>query len=202
MVCHMKYIDLFMANFKKSPAFNMKDVARFLEFHGSTNAYSKIFVGQMVRKGRIYRLTNGFYTLYKNIETVGFPFSPFYYGLGFALTKHKLWKQQANPYIITIKNVRRGYREAFGLNYNISRISKSMFFGYCYTKGPNFYYPMSDVEKTLIDCIYYKINLEEYVYGNIFKHLDDKKMDNYLKRCNKKVRKKYGDLRNKYANET
>jgi len=198
MVYAMKYINSFSAEFKKTPVFALKDLVKFLESKNSTNVYAKIFIARMVKSGRAHKLGNGFYTLYNNIETVGFPFSPFYYGLGFALTTHRLWKQQANPNVITTKNVRRGIRKAFGLNYNVSKISKSMFFGYNYVKGPDFYYPMSDVEKTLIDCIYYRFNLEEYVYDNIFKQIDNQKISHYLKKCNKAVRKRYDNLKKAY----
>lgn len=194
----MKYVDAFLEEFKETPTFNMADVKKFLEYKGSTSAYSGIFIKLMIKGGRVYKVTKGVYTLYRNIEVVGFPFYPFYYGLGFALTKHRLWKQQANPYVITTKNVRRGSRVAFGSNFAVSKISKNMFFGYYYTKGLNFYYPISDIEKTLIDCIYYNLNLEDYVYADIFGRLDNKKINKYLKRCNKKVRMRYAFLKSHY----
>ncbi len=194
----LKYIISFLAEFKKSPTFEMKDVSRFLRYHGSTGAYAKIFISHMVKGGKVHKLTKGFYTVYGNIETVGFPFYPFYYGLGFALTCHKLWKQQANPYVLTVRNVRRGSRKALGLNYNVSKISKGMFFGYYYVKGKDFYYPVSDIEKTLIDCIYYGLNLEDYVYENIFGQLDNGKMQSYLKRCNDRTKARYFELKASY----
>lgn len=194
----MKYVDAFLEEFKKTPTFSMNDVKKFLEYKGSTRAYSGIFIKLMIKGGRAYKVTRGSYTLYREIEVVGFPFYPFYYGLGFALTKHRLWKQQANPYVLTTKNVRRGSRAASGSNFAVSKISKKMFFGYYYTKGPNFYYPVSDIEKTLIDCIYYNFNLEEYVYADIFKRLDNRKINKYLKRCNKKIRTRYNFLNSRY----
>lgn len=191
----MKYVDSFLEEFKKTPIFTISDTTKFLKYNGSTGTYPTVFIAQMIRSGRVHKITRGVYTLYKDIELVGFAFCPFYYGLGFALTKHKLWKQQANPYVLTIRNVRRGTRQAFGLNFTVSRISKDMFFGYYYIKGQNAYYPISDIEKTLIDCIYYRLNLEDYVYGNIFQKLDAQKMNGYLKKCNKRVRIKYNVLK-------
>ncbi len=196
----MKYVDSFLEEFKRTPTFTIKDAEKFLRYKGSTKAYPKIFMKLMVKSGRACKVSRGFYTLYKDIEVVGFPFYPFYYGLGFALTKHRLWKQQANPYILTTRNVRRGNREAFGSNFTVSKISKRMFFGYHYTKGSNFYYPISDIEKTLIDCIYYRFNLEDYVYTNIFKMIDKKKIGIYLKNCNKKIKIKYNILIKIYGN--
>jgi predicted transcriptional regulator of viral defense system len=199
MVQNMKYITSFLKEFKKTPVFTIKDVEKFLTYKGSTKAYSKIFIALMVKSGRAHKLGNGFYTLYNDMDVVGFQFYPFYYGLGFALTKYKLWKQQSNQYVITTRNVRRGNRKAFGLNFTVSKISNTMFFGYSYIKGTNFYFPISDIEKTLIDCIYYKFNLEDYAYVNIFKNLEDKKMANYLKKCNKRVNSAYNKLKRTYA---
>lgn len=187
----MKYVKAFLEEFKKTPTFTFKDVQRFLGSKGSKGKYTKMFIGSMLRTERAYRITNGSYSLYGDIEIVGFPFYPFYYGLGFALTYYGFWKQQANPHVITTRKVRVGTRAAFGLNFQVSKISKEMFFGYDYVKGQNFYYPVSDVEKTLIDVLYYDLHLEDYVYANILKTLDNKKIRKYLKRCNKKVNTGY-----------
>ena len=195
----MKYTTLFMARFRKTPVFQINDVQKFMHQYGSSKAYATIFISRMVKSARVYRLSGGFYTLYNEIETVGFQFYPFYYGLGYALTHYNLWKQQANPYVLTVKNVRRGTRNAFGLNYNIGKISKKMFFGYSYFKGRSFYYPVSDLEKTLIDCIYYNMPLEDYVYENAFKRSNQKKMSMYLKKCNTRTRLKYKKLHRMYA---
>jgi hypothetical protein len=104
----MKYIEAFLEEFKKTPAFTFKDVQRFLESKGSKGKYTKMFIGSMLRTERAYRITNGSYSLYRDIEIVGFPFYPFYYGLGFALTYHGFWKQQASPHVITTRKVRVG----------------------------------------------------------------------------------------------
>lgn len=185
----MKYVKLFLEEFKKTPIFTAIDIEKFLVSKGSTKNYSKIFIKLMVVGGRAYKVSKGFYTLYNNSEVAGFPYSPFYYGLSFALTKHGLWKQQANPYVITTKNVRRGVRRVLGSNITVSKISKDMFFGYRYVKGANFYYPVSDVEKTFIDLVYFRYGVDDQVYENIAKKVDKKKMLLYLKACAPRVKK-------------
>ncbi len=196
----MKYVKSFLEEFKKTPIFTMRDLKKFLMYNGSTKNYPRIFINLMIKDGKAYRVTKGFYTLYRNIEVVGFPFYPFYYGLSYALTIHKLWTQQANPHVLTTKNVRRGIRTTFGSNFTVSKISKTMFFGYYSIIGVDFYYPISDIEKTLIDCIYYRFNLEDYVYINIFEKLNTKKMDTYLKKCSERIRIKYKMLKKIYCN--
>ena len=195
----MKYIREFLENFKKTPAFTFKGAERFLKYKGSTSAYAKLFMSKLVKSGRTYRITKGNYSLFKDNEIVGFPFYPFYYGLGFALTNHGLSKQQFNPHVITTRNVRAGLRTAFCSNFYVSKISEGMFFGYIYVKGENFSYPLSDIEKTLIDMLYYDFSVEEYVYENIFKRLDKRKTREYLKLCNDKITGKYTRLERLYG---
>ncbi len=186
----MKYVNHFLSEFRKTPSFTLNDVARFLRYEGSRGTYAKVFMGLMVKSGKAYKITKGAYTLYDDTETVGFPFAPFYYGLGFALTKHRLWTQQANPQVVTTKNVRRGIRKAFGLNFTVSKISKRMFFGYSYAKGQNFYYPVSDIEKTLIDLVYFNYRVEDYVYEEAAARARKDVLMAYLKRCSPYIKRK------------
>lgn len=194
----MKYIKLFLDHFKNTPVFSFRDVQKFLKYNNSTAAYARIFISAMIANGRVNRVTKGFYSLYTDIEVVGFPFYAFYYGLGFALSYHALWKQQSNPHVITTNNVRVGTRTALNSNFIVSRIPKNMFFGYAYVKGQRFFYPVSDIEKTLIDTLYYRFNLEDYVYENIFRKLDTKKMKKYLKLCDERIRTEYQKLEKRY----
>ncbi len=187
----MKYVKVFLEEFKKTPIFTFKDVEKFITYNGSTGAYAKVFMSKMLKSGRTYKITKGNYSMYKDSEIIGFPFYPFYYGLGFALTHYGFWKQQSNPHVITTRNVRVGVRTFLGSNFFVSKISDNMFFGYVYVKGQNFFYPISDVEKTLIDVLYYDFNLEDYVYENLLKNINKEKIKEYLKLCNKKVNAAY-----------
>ena len=195
----MKYVRKFLGEFRKTSVFSTADVRRFLVSEGASPTYALVFINSMIRRGKAFCLAKGIYTLYRDIEVAGFAFSPFYYGLGFALTKHRLWKQQANLHVLTTRNVRRGSRVVLGTNINVSKISKRMFFGYVYVKGANFYYPVSDIEKTLIDCIYYRFSLEDYVYESIFAKLDSRKMKVYLRQCSTRVKAGYKNLKEKYS---
>ncbi|MGH2638375.1 MAG: hypothetical protein ACRDF4_03730, partial [Rhabdochlamydiaceae bacterium] len=49
------------------------------------------------------------------------------------------------------------------------------------------------------DMIYFDYVVEDYVYANIFKRLDNKKMRSYLKRCNKRVKGGYETLNASYG---
>lgn len=184
----MKYKKEFAGHFNRFPIFMFGDAERFLSSMGASSAYARKFMSRAVSTGAVYRITKGCYTMHKDINLVGYAFKPFYYGLGTALTHHRLWEQQANQTIITTKNVREGARVFFGLNATIWRIPEGLFFGYAKERYGNFHFYISDVEKTLIDMVYYKFNVEDYVYRNAFSHAGKAKMAAYLKRCPDRVR--------------
>ena len=103
---------------------------------------------------------------------------------------HNLWEQETIPVIITANKVRQGIRKILGVNVLIRRIDKRYFFGFEYLKYGNFYLPVSDMEKTFIDLVYFKENLEKEALKNIKKGIDDEKMRIYLKKYNKKFRER------------
>ncbi|MCL5976182.1 MAG: hypothetical protein M1580_01120, partial [Candidatus Parvarchaeota archaeon] len=112
----------------------------------------------------------------------GFAFSPFYYGLTYALSYYNLLEERANPVIITTKSVRSGTRKSMGINISVFKLPKSMFFGYTMVKGESFYYPISDIEKTFLDLVYFDIGLRKDTLYRLVKSLNRKKLKEYLVR--------------------
>jgi len=47
--------------------------------------------------------------------------------------------------------------------------------------------PVSDLEKTLIDMVYFKIGIRNELKPSILKALDRKKLKNYLKHYDKRI---------------
>lgn len=195
----MKYAESFFAYFKKFPAFTFNDARLFLLKGGASEDYVRKFVSLMCRSERMYRITKGNYTLYRDMDLVGYPFRPFYYGLGYALTYHGVWEQQANQTVITTMNVRSGTRTIFGLNVIIKRIRKDLFFGYNTTKGEHFGFNVSDLEKTLIDTVYYKMKLEDYVYKNMINKIEGSKLNRYFSRYDENISNKVMKLLKRYV---
>jgi Predicted transcriptional regulator len=104
-----------------------------------------------------------------DIMLTGLSYKPFYYCLESALSLLNLWEQETNPVIVTPLHVRTGIMQYDGRNYIVRRISREMFFGYQYIKYFNFYIPVSDLEKTLIDLVYYNEKIPDYLFDNIKK---------------------------------
>lgn len=188
----MKYIGYVREHFKdpKSPVVTLQELNIVLGIKGISPAYLKRLVNYMTKKKELKRITKGIYTMHDDITVVGFAFRPFYYGLENALTIRKLWEQAVNPVVITPRNVRQGTRSFEGSNYRLFRIKKGLFFGYDQVRYYNFWIPVSDYEKTLIDFVYFDHKLRDDVLAELKKKIDTRKLRSYLKLCGPSLRKK------------
>lgn len=184
---HLKKIEEL---FKKSPVINFASIERVVKQAGKIEQYSKQLVRNLILKGKIRRLTKSFYTIHEDPSLAVFCFKPAYLGLQDALSFHNLWEQETIPVIITARKVRTGIRKVFGVNVLIKRLDKKYFFGFNYYKHENFYLPYSDIEKTLIDLVYFKEKPNKEVTRNIIKKINTKKLNSYLKVYPKWIKKR------------
>ena len=171
--------------FKKSPVVSFSSVARIIK----NKEYSKQLIRNLLLKEKIKRLAKGYYTIYDDPSLSVFCFKPSYLGLQNALSFHNLWEQETIPVIITTRKVRPGIRKVVGMNVLIRRIEKKYFFGFEYYQEGDFYFPYSDIEKTFIDMLYFKEKLSEEAMKNIFKKINLKKLNAYLKIYPKSIQK-------------
>ncbi len=190
----MKYIDRFLEHFSKKPVFTTKEVGWFLEYSGSRGGYQKRFMQNILRSKRAFRISKGVYTTHRDSEVIGFAFSPFYYGLAYALSYHNVWEERANPVIITTNTIRTGVRKSLDINVSLFTIPKRLFFGYQFVKGNIVYYPISDLEKTFIDTVYFNIALRRDVMERLVHRLDKSKLKDYLSRCPTAIQQRSKEL--------
>ena len=134
------------------------------------------------KKGEVYRITSGIYTFQEDIRVVGFAFRPFYYGLEDALYLRGLLEQGSNPVIISTRKVRSGLRSFRGRNYVIHRIGSRHFFGFELIRSGDMWIPVSDVEKTLLDLIYFRHYIQDDSLKGIMRLISKDKIERYLKR--------------------
>ncbi len=183
----MKYLGDVRERFRRAPAFTITDLRVLLGRKGIGKEYLHLLVHNLLVKGELKRISRGAYTFRNESQVVGFGFRPFYYGLQEALSLRNLWEQETNPVVITPRKVRSGVRSFDGTNYVIKRISRSMFFGFETMKYADFWIPVSDIEKTLIDFVYFKQPLGMEASVELKRLADRKKLDGYLGRCPKWV---------------
>ncbi len=185
-----KYQKKIEALFEKSPVVSFSSIERTVKNKKNIKQYSKQLVRNLLLKDKIKRLTKGYYSIHEEPSLNVFCFQPSYLGLQDALSFHNLWEQETIPIIITSKKAKPGLRKTKIGNILIRRINKKYVFGIEYERVGEFYLPYSDIEKTFIDIIYFRINLDKEVLENIIKVVDKKKLSNYLKKYPKKFREK------------
>jgi predicted transcriptional regulator of viral defense system len=187
----MKYIGYVREHFSDPgfPVVKLSDLRTALKSKNISDAYLKRLVNYMMHSGELKRITKGTYTLHDDITVVGFAFQPFYYGLENALTIKKLWEQGTNPIVVTTKMARTGIREFENANYLIQRIPRNLFFGVELVKYYDFWISVSDIEKTLIDFVYFKHYLREDVVKGMREKLDKQRLKDYLIKYPPQIRK-------------
>lgn len=184
----MKYVNDFIKEFEKYPAFTSRDAHLALMKLGGGSTYTERFLAMMTKSGKLYKITRGYYSVHDDPYVAGYAFAPFYYGLATALTQNNLWEQETNPVIISATKAMPRTLRAFNTNISIRRIDKKMFFGYKEIYINKFPVPISNTEKTLIDIVYFNYKVEEYVYENIANKIDRDVLGKYLKKCSARLK--------------
>ena len=175
----------------KTPVVHISSIRRII---GERSTYVYLLLNKMVKKVELFRLTKGWYSSQDDPTLTVFCFRPAYLGLQEALSIHNLWDQETNTMILTTQTVREGRRSIFGKNVIVKRLPKSLFFGieykrYCYT-----YVPVSDIEKTFLDLVYFNQPIDSETMKRIKKKYSYKKMHEYLRYYNKKIKQRVKNI--------
>jgi len=184
-----KYLKDVEKLFKKSPVVSYGSIRKIIRHKKSVKQYTKQLIRNLILKGKIKKLTKGYYTVYNDSSLSVFCFKPAYLGLQDALSFHNLWEQETIPIVITTGKIRPGIRKVLGHNILIRRINKKYFFGFDYYKEHEFYMPYSDIEKTVIDMIYFKEKLSVESIKEIGKKINKRRFNSYLS-CYPKIFRK------------
>lgn len=186
-----KHLARIMDLFKKSPVVNFSSVERIVKNEKNVKQYTKQLIRNLIKQGRINKITKGYYSIHDDPSLIVFCFKPSYLGLQNALSFHNLWEQETNPVIITTRNIRKGIRVVFGRNVIMRRIDRKYIFGFELYLDGDFYLPYSDIEKTFIDMVYFKQPLDKEIIREFKKKIDKKKLGDYLKRYPKRFRDRF-----------
>lgn len=162
----------------KTPAFRARDIELIVRDRN----YTALLLHNLAKKGEVKRITKGWYSLTDDPVVSVFAFRPAYLGLQEALGLHNMWEQETNVVIVTPLRVRTGVRHVMGSNVVIHRIRKEYFFGFDYLEYGQMYLPVSDIEKTLLDLIYFNELSDSVLLKKILKRADMNKLDEYLQR--------------------
>lgn len=190
----VKHLAIIRNFLKKTPVINISSIKKLI---GENNKYIHLLIHNLVKKKEIFRLTKGFYSKTEDPTLVVFCFKPSYIGLQEAISVHNLWQQETNTIIITTKSVREGIRSVMEKKVLLKKIPPNLFFGVEYSLYGGIYVPVSDIEKTFLDMIYFNQPLDKELYKVFKKRINRKKLNTYLKKYNLKVKNKVYELINK-----
>jgi predicted transcriptional regulator of viral defense system len=179
-----------MALFHKSPILDSKSIYRIVgeKSQGKTD-YARQLIKNLIDSGKIRKITKGFYSIHEDPSLAVYALKPAYLGLQDALSHHNLWEQETIPVIITTKRVRQGIRKIGETNILVRKIDKKYMFGFETTKQGEIYLPISDIEKTTIDMIYFREKIEKQTLDEIKTKINQKKLITYLKFYPQKIQK-------------
>jgi len=136
---------------RKTPVADIRSISLLT----GSKQYAWFLMNYLVRRGEVNRLTKGYYTVHQDPSLFVYCLKPAYLGLQDAMSFHNLWEQETVPVVITCRRVRTGRREVLGHNVMVRRISKRYFFGFDFYQTGDFLLPVSDVEKTFLDMVYF-----------------------------------------------
>lgn len=182
----IKHISKIKAIIEEAAVFRAADIERL----AGNKAYAHLLLHNLAKQKNVYRLMKGWYSKEDDPILSVFCFKPAYLGLQSALSFRNLWEQETNPVIITVKKARAGVRKVFGNNVVVHRLNPKYFFGFDFLERENYLVPVSDIEKTLIDFVYFKIKLDLKLTRKLGKKLNRGKLNLYLEKYPLKFRKK------------
>ncbi|MDE1854249.1 MAG: hypothetical protein KGI38_10970 [Thaumarchaeota archaeon] len=172
-VVHLDEVRAFMG---QTPAFRARDIELIVK----NRAYALLLMHNLVKRGEVHRITRGWYSRLDDPVVTVFAFKPAYLGLQEALSLQGLWEQETNVILITPRAVRRGERSIMGSKVFVRKVDKKRFFGFEYLSQDGFAVPVSDVEKTLIDLVYFGETPDDEVLAEIRRRADIRRLSRYL----------------------
>ncbi|HVC27797.1 MAG TPA: type IV toxin-antitoxin system AbiEi family antitoxin domain-containing protein [Nitrososphaerales archaeon] len=162
---------------RSTPVFTARDVEALVKDRG----YALLMLHNMAKSGELRRVARGFYTVHDDPVVSVFALRPAYLGLQDALSVRELWEQETNVVVVTAGKAKPGVRTVMGGRVVVHRIDTRYLFGFDYVRyDGGFYVPVSDLEKTLIDLVYFGESPGRAVLRELAKGADRKALADYL----------------------
>jgi len=181
-----KYLDIVVRFIDTTSVFRARDIEKII----GNKEYAHLILHILSRRGLIHRLQKDCYSRYSDPTLTVYCFKPAYIGLQEALSLHGLWEQETITIIITVRKVRVGIKNILGNNVLIRRIHPKYFFGIELIEYGEAYIPISDIEKTIIDMIYFNQPMDGKIYRQARRKMDKEKLKKYINRYPFNIRRK------------
>ena len=161
-----------------TPVFRSRDV----ELLVGERRYALLLLHNLAKRGEVHRVARGWYSAAEDPVVSVCALAPAYLGLQDALSARGLWEQETNTVVVTAGKAKPGQRQVFGSRVIVHRIDPRYFFGYDYLPYGAFLVPVSDLEKTLVDLVYFRESPGPDVMRSLARAADRKTLDRYLGR--------------------
>jgi len=182
----LKQLDLF-------PIFTEKDVLKITK---TTKKYARTLLSRLLKKGYIYRIERGKYSLYDDpLIFASHLAKPAYLSLWTALRYHNLTQQQPQNIFVMVKSPKRKITLP---NTTINFIVTKHIWSYKTERYRDFDIFMAEPEKAIIDCLLARLPIE-YIIEAIELNPAPQKLAEYAKKTkNRSLIKRLGYLLEKY----
>ena len=172
------HIDKVREFIEGTPVFRARDVQALV----GDRSYALLMLHNLAASGEIHRVTRGWYSRVDDPVLAVFAFAPAYLGLQEALSVRGAWEQETNVVLVTPGKAVPGVREVLGGKVVVHRISPRYFFGFDHVGWGSFDVPVSDLEKTLIDLVYFGESPGDDVLKGVAAKADGVTLERYLGR--------------------
>ena len=182
----LKQLDLF-------PIFTEKDVLKITK---TTKKYARTLLSRLLKKGYIYRIERGKYSLYDDpLIFASHLAKPAYLSLWTALRYHNLTQQQPQNIFVMVKSPKLKITLP---NTTINFIVTKHIWSYKTERYRDFDIFMAEPEKAIIDCLLARLPIE-YIIEAIELNPAPQKLAEYAKKTkNRSLIKRLGYLLEKY----
>jgi len=166
--------------------FTLNDV---IKITGQKKEIVKVFLSNQIKKNLLYRLKKNFYSFKKitNKFVLAKIYSKSYVALNSALEFYKTTTQQYNNLELISKTTLKS-QTINNVKIQNHKIRENLFFGYEKERIDNIDFFISNIEKTIIDCVYFsnKVYLSETIQFIKLKkeNIDKNKIVKYLNKIN------------------
>ena len=172
------HIDEVRRFIESTPIFQARDVELLVEDKG----YALLLLHKLAKRGEIHRVARGWYSAKDDPIVAVFVLAPSYVGLQDALSLRGLWEQETNVVLVTSGKANPGIRSFLGSRVVVHRLSPRYFFGFDQLSYGSFTIPVSDLEKTLIDLVYFGESPGADLIKELAMKADERVLKRYLAR--------------------
>ena len=168
----------------KKQVFSINEFARIIRIKKSI---ASVYINRMLKKKLIFRLERGKLSLnedpFISASQIAFPA---YLSLSSALYLHGIIKQVPDK-IYLITSMKKKSLNIFGMSVILIKVNPKLMFGYSQEKKGESYIYLADIEKAVIDSLYFLRYCRIIYILEAIKKANTEKLESYALKLNKEV---------------